>query len=220
MAWPYNAVVLHIKPLRAAVEADLNDFIPSQPTPLISLLHLQNGQQHLAVSTQSGQQRELMRYRLEKEAWVALDKTIFFMDETHFVESERYRSQQGPNLHRHPITLPRQLRVGQWHHPLQGARVCLAWAGLAQLRHRDAPPVQRRVAALLAAQGRIRRLQWLAEDLGEIALGTPNEPFQWSLIAATVGGQEWLGGVPPALLQCPRHPLPKTDPAQPSATLL
>lgn len=177
----------------------------------------------LSVSTahesDDGQRRTLMRYRRAGAELQAIDRTDFRLTEAEFVEEGRYHSQAGRNLHAAPIVLPAELTRGQWHHPVPGGRVCLAWAGPVLLTigaHQQATEA----IALLAAEGRQRRLQWLAEGLGEIALGPPTGALQWWMTGATSSERRWLGGITPSVASMPRRPLPPTDALRPVSRLL
>lgn len=207
--------------LNAATSVDLADLLPSPGRPVVTLLARADGPHDLAVSaTDRSGWRDLVRYTRDGDSWRALDRTRFFVDGVHLTEAERYRSQRGPNLHPVPIRLPRQLKLGEWHRPLPEGKVCLAWAGRARLHSPGRPALCCRVAALLAAEGKARQLQWLAEGIGEIAIGPPRGAFRWWLAGASSGPQQWLGGISDVLLSLPRSPLPEEDGALPSATLL
>ena len=57
--------------------------------------------------------------------------------------------------------------------------------------------------ALLAAEGGQRRIQWLAEGLGAIALGPPRGSLEWWMVGAACGARSWLGGITPELATLP-----------------
>lgn len=217
----YTGAVLKIEMLNAATSVDLADLLPAPGQQVTALLGRTSGQRDLAVSTTDARGcRDLTRYTRDGDRWRALDRTRFFLDAETFTEAERHRSQRGANLHPFPICLPRELKLGEWHRPLPVGKVCLAWAGTALLRRPGVEPERCRVGALLAAEGRERRMQWLAEGLGEIAIGPPKGAFEWWLLGASNGEQHWLGGVPDGLLVLPREPLPEDDGTLPTTTLL
>lgn len=171
------------------------------------------------TATAAGQRRTLMRYRRAGPALQAIDRTDFRLTDTEFAEESRHHSRAGDNLHASPIVLPVQLTRGQWHQPLPGGRVCLAWAGTVLLTV-GAHQQSTEAIALLAAEGGQRRIQWLAEGLGAIALGPPRGSLEWWMVGAACGARSWLGGITPELATLPRLPLPLTDGRRPSSRLL
>jgi hypothetical protein len=199
--------------LRTTVpEVDLADYLPSVGEEVVQHQQTADGRDRLTVSMSDGSTRSLTRFRRDGDAWVALDITRFHIGPSTFAETERYRSEPGENLHTQPIVLPRRLRVGAWQRPVPGGKVCLAAAGMASLDLPEGPSQVLSVVALLATDGRTRRLQWLAQGLGEVAIGAPNGPLDWWMVGARCGTLSWLSGVPDALGALPRQPLPATAP--------
>ncbi|HEV8244749.1 MAG TPA: hypothetical protein VGP93_03240 [Polyangiaceae bacterium] len=126
----------------------------------------------------------------------ALDLTIFECDESAFVERERYQASQGPNLHAQPIALPAILRRDDWCRPFpdRAARVTLSYAGQVRLRLAGAA-LSVRAIRLTAEQEHERRIQWMVEGVGEVAIGAEHGGFQrWLLGWSCQSGRVLFGG--------------------------
>lgn len=152
-------------------------------------LHLAaDGTGRVARSRTQGETRELWHHRWPGGA--ALDRTLFTVDETTFVEADRRRTRGGPNLHEAPIVLPARLTVGE---PVAagGGTVTLLHAGPVR-----AGGVAARGVCLEARQGGEVRHQWLLEGVGEVALGPPSGAWDRWLVRWTGGGRSLFGEMP------------------------
>jgi hypothetical protein len=165
-------------------EARLTDFVWSGPTPDLAL-HGAGRDWWLTRSRFDGAQRWVETFELEAGEVVPRDRARWDIDAERFAETGRWVG-DGPNQHRRATVLPTVMRVGEGALPIPGARVTLAWVGPATLRS-GPHEVTWRCLRLVIEQGGLRMEQWLAEGVGEIAVGPAYGPFgRW-----IVG---WRGG--------------------------
>lgn len=124
-------------------------------------------------------------FEVEQSEVLLRERARWDLDATSFSETGRWMG-DGPNLHRRATVLPAVLQVGVAALPIPGARISLAWVGPARLRC-GPHEVVHRCARLAIEQGGLRMEQWLAEGIGELAVGPAYGPFgRWM-----VG---WRGG--------------------------
>jgi hypothetical protein len=169
-------------------EARLDEFVYRGPGSGDACFALANGDRWVIRSTAraapGGLEREVRQWLVLGDSLRPLDRTVFTCDPAHFVEKVRQRTENGPNLHPRPIALPATWSTGTVVEPMgPGAgRVALVYVGPAHLRLGGTQLVH---DALLieATVGGVRRWQWLAKDVGEVA---PAEaPFERWLVGWT-----------------------------------
>ena len=97
----------------------------------------------------------------------------------------------GSNQHRRATVLPASMVVGVGALPVPGARITLAWVGQAKLVC-GAHAVTHRCAKLAIEQGGLRMEQWLAEGVGELAVGPAYGPFGRWMVGWRGGGRTFL----------------------------
>lgn len=126
------------------------------------------------------------------------DLVRFDLSHALFAETGRWRPDDDRNLHRRGFGLPSVMHVGASVLPAATARATLDWCGRATLavgEHR----VEHRLLRLRIDQGGMQMDQWMAEGVGEIALGRSYGPFMRWMIGWAGGGKTLFGGVPAAL---------------------
>ena len=207
--------VLQITPRqRSEGEARLSDFLFRGEGHDFAVHQREDGSRILVRSLWCDGHRQLDRYFLGPSGPRALDRLEFEIDDVHFAEVGSYRSRLGPNLHQRPIVLPAVPRLDVWNPVLVGARVRLAYAGMADLRL-GSRRLEWKVLRLVVQQGDEEREQWLAHGIGEISLGRPDAaPEQW-LTAWSGGGRSLLAEPPAALRSSTLPPLPERDESEP-----
>jgi hypothetical protein len=156
----------------------------------------------------------------------ALDRTLFGSDASSLSELARQRERGGPNLHAAPIRLPGRLELGRWVTPLPGvlARVRLDHAARVELRL-GGRRLELEAVCLVAEEGAVEREQWLAADLGEIALGDRGAPAaRWLIGHGAAPTTPYFEAVAPALCLGPWPQLPAAGssdaPRDPKRSLL
>lgn len=188
--------VLSITPLAvSAASTHLSDHVWRGPGWDLALHTLPDGGTRVARSRFEGGVRHLWHYTWVGGAWIALDHTVFRVDGERFVEAERYRTRNGPNLHPRPIALPDRLERDVAYTPFPGATVTLRYAGPVRLALGGAR-VEAEACCLEAGEGAQRGEQWLVHGIGEVALGPVGGPFVRWLTGWAGGGASCLGGIP------------------------
>ena len=199
--------------------AQLANYFCRRTAPDFGLHRRTDGSRVLVRSTFDGARRTVERFlMLENFKLKALDRTLFHIDDDRFAETESYRSEQGPNLHAFPIELPGSLVLDQWHVVHPGARVRLGFVGMAQLQW-EQKSRSHKVLQLVAQQASVVREQWLAEGVGELALGTHQGSFQQWIEAFRCDAWQPFSTISTTWLNTSRPSLPDWNEATPRRDL-
>ncbi len=163
-----------------------------------------DGRRTLTCSVVADGCRSLTAFTLPR--LVPIDRIRFRLDAEGLTEEARHDRLDGPNLLIHALVLPGSLAPGQAV-ATGGATITLGWAGRARLQL-GGRTAERVVARLDAHQGRVRRVQWLAAGVGEVAVGQAGQPFERWLEAWSGPGGPLLADVPRAWRQALLPELP------------
>jgi len=179
--------------------ARLLDFVWSGAAPDLSLHGMGGGGWWLARTRlldgpDGTAVRWVENFEVDHGEAVPRDRARWDVDPSRFAETGRWQG-DGPNLHRRATVLPAVMKVGEGALPIPGARITLAWVGPARLSSAGRE-VEWRCARLLIEQGTVRMEQWLAEGVGEIAIGAAWGPFGRWLVGWEGGDRQLFGGVP------------------------